>query len=251
MIDILTGTAFDTPKRMHHREDEVALESGVGSRSRGLLALSGIMYGGGNSEEEMYKELFRAMVMGWYQNRGGEAIKNIVPELVDDTITTVRAYAFQHCGLGSITLPNCTTLEGSAFYGAWSGSASSGNDDIIIRLPKVINILGTFPVQGLPGGCEVHFDSLTSIAQNTFTGSSYYIKWFFPSVTSITATNWNYASSWSELHLDSMTCDQVMSTPGWPWGGMTTKYFGYGPGVCYCSDGYIAYENGAWTKHPN
>lgn len=39
MIDILTGTAFDAPKRLHHREDEVALESGVGSRSRGLLAL--------------------------------------------------------------------------------------------------------------------------------------------------------------------------------------------------------------------
>lgn len=41
MIDILTGTAFDATERMHHREDEVALEfpSGVSSRARGLLAL--------------------------------------------------------------------------------------------------------------------------------------------------------------------------------------------------------------------
>lgn len=41
MIDIITGTAFDAPKRLHHREDEGALEfpSSVGSRARGLLAL--------------------------------------------------------------------------------------------------------------------------------------------------------------------------------------------------------------------
>lgn len=41
MVNILTGTPFDTPKRLHHREDEGALEfpSSVGSRARGLLAL--------------------------------------------------------------------------------------------------------------------------------------------------------------------------------------------------------------------
>ena len=41
MIDILTGTPFDAPKRLNHREDEVALEfpSSVDSRARGLLAL--------------------------------------------------------------------------------------------------------------------------------------------------------------------------------------------------------------------
>lgn len=41
MIDILTGTAFDAPKRFNHREDEVALEfpSSVSQRARGLNAL--------------------------------------------------------------------------------------------------------------------------------------------------------------------------------------------------------------------
>lgn len=41
MVNILTGVPFDAPKRLHHREDEVALEfpSSAGSRSRGLLAL--------------------------------------------------------------------------------------------------------------------------------------------------------------------------------------------------------------------
>ena len=41
MVNILTGTPFDAPKRLNHREDEVALEfpSSAGSRARGLLAL--------------------------------------------------------------------------------------------------------------------------------------------------------------------------------------------------------------------
>ena len=41
MVNILTGTPFDPPKRLNHRDDEVALEfpSSAGSRSRGLLAL--------------------------------------------------------------------------------------------------------------------------------------------------------------------------------------------------------------------
>ena len=41
MVNILTGTEFDAPKRLHHREDEGSLEfpSSAGSRSRGLLAL--------------------------------------------------------------------------------------------------------------------------------------------------------------------------------------------------------------------
>lgn len=41
MVNILTGVPFDAPKRLHHREDEGALEfsSSVSSRSRGLLAL--------------------------------------------------------------------------------------------------------------------------------------------------------------------------------------------------------------------
>lgn len=41
MIDILTGTAFDAPKRLNHRDDEVALEfpSSVSSRVRHLNAL--------------------------------------------------------------------------------------------------------------------------------------------------------------------------------------------------------------------
>lgn len=36
MVNILTGTAFDPPKRFNHREDEVALEfpSNVGLRRR-------------------------------------------------------------------------------------------------------------------------------------------------------------------------------------------------------------------------
>lgn len=44
MIDILTGTAFDAPKRTHRREDEVALEfpSSVSSRVRHLNALKAI-----------------------------------------------------------------------------------------------------------------------------------------------------------------------------------------------------------------
>ena len=41
MVNILTGTAFDPPKRLNHRDDEGALEfpSSVSSRARGLLAL--------------------------------------------------------------------------------------------------------------------------------------------------------------------------------------------------------------------
>lgn len=41
MIDILTGTAFDAPKRLNHRDDEGALEfpSSAGPRRRNLLAL--------------------------------------------------------------------------------------------------------------------------------------------------------------------------------------------------------------------
>ena len=41
MVNILTGTPFDPPKRLNHRDDEGALEfpSSVGSRARGLLAL--------------------------------------------------------------------------------------------------------------------------------------------------------------------------------------------------------------------
>ena len=41
MVNILTGIPFNTPKRLNHREDEVALEfpSSAGSRARGLLAL--------------------------------------------------------------------------------------------------------------------------------------------------------------------------------------------------------------------
>lgn len=47
MVNILTGTAFDAPKRLNHREDEVALEfpSSVGSRRRGLLALKACNWG--------------------------------------------------------------------------------------------------------------------------------------------------------------------------------------------------------------
>lgn len=41
MVNILTGTPFDAPNRLNHREDEVALEfpSSTSSRARGLLAL--------------------------------------------------------------------------------------------------------------------------------------------------------------------------------------------------------------------
>ena len=41
MVNILTGTPFDAPKRFNHRDDEGALEfpSSVSSRARGLLAL--------------------------------------------------------------------------------------------------------------------------------------------------------------------------------------------------------------------
>lgn len=41
MVNILTGTPFDAPKRLHHREDEGALEfpSSVSLRVRNLLAL--------------------------------------------------------------------------------------------------------------------------------------------------------------------------------------------------------------------
>lgn len=47
MIDILTGTAFDAPKRLNHRYDEGALEfpSSVSSRARGLLALKACNWG--------------------------------------------------------------------------------------------------------------------------------------------------------------------------------------------------------------
>lgn len=253
MIDIITGTAFSAPKRLNHRDDEVALEfpSSVGSRVRNLLALRGMMWSAaGNSEEKMYKELFHTMVMGYYQNRGGTAIRDIMPDIVDDTIINVRPYAFQHCCIGNVSLPNCTRIEANGFYGAWSGSASAGEGKVV-NMPKVTTFGGNFPFQGLAGGSEVHLDSLTSLSQNSITGSSYYIAWFFPKVTSITASNWNYASSWRELHLDSMTMDDVMASPGWPWGGMLTPGYGYPKGVCYCSDGYITYENGAWTKHPN
>lgn len=41
MVNILTGTAFEAPKRLNHREDESTIEfpSSVSSRARGLLAL--------------------------------------------------------------------------------------------------------------------------------------------------------------------------------------------------------------------
>ena len=41
MVNILTGIPFNTPKRLNHREDEVALEfpSSASSRRRNLLAL--------------------------------------------------------------------------------------------------------------------------------------------------------------------------------------------------------------------
>lgn len=41
MVNILTGAPFDAPKRLHHRDDEGALEfpSSASSRRRGLLAL--------------------------------------------------------------------------------------------------------------------------------------------------------------------------------------------------------------------
>ena len=47
MVNILTGTPFDTPKRLNHREDEGALvfPSSVGSRRRGLLALKACNWG--------------------------------------------------------------------------------------------------------------------------------------------------------------------------------------------------------------
>lgn len=47
MVNILTGTAFDTPKRLNHREDELTAEfpSSVGSRARGLLALKACNWG--------------------------------------------------------------------------------------------------------------------------------------------------------------------------------------------------------------
>lgn len=52
MVNLLTGTAFDATERLHHREDEVALEfpSSVSSRSRALFALKAINWraiGGG------------------------------------------------------------------------------------------------------------------------------------------------------------------------------------------------------------
>ena len=51
MIDILTGTAFDSQKRLHHCEDEGALEfpSSVSSRARGLLALRAQNWGAGGA----------------------------------------------------------------------------------------------------------------------------------------------------------------------------------------------------------
>ena len=47
MVNILTGTPFDVPKRLNHRDDEGALEfpSSVGSRVRGLLALKACNWG--------------------------------------------------------------------------------------------------------------------------------------------------------------------------------------------------------------
>lgn len=215
-----------------------------------LIALKCATFKSSNGEEKMYKELFESMIMGYYQNRGGMAIRNIVPDIVDDTIVNVRPYAFQHCCIGNISLPNCTRIEGYGFYGAWNGGASFGEGKVI-NLPNVTTFGGSYPFQGIAGGSEVHLDSLTTISQNQITGSSYYIKWFFPNVTSITASTWNYASSWFELHLDSMTMDDVIASPGWPWGGMTSKIYEYGPGVCFCKDGHIAYESGTWVKHPN
>lgn len=46
MVDILTGTAFDAPRRINHREDEVALgfPSSAGSRRRYLLALKAMSW---------------------------------------------------------------------------------------------------------------------------------------------------------------------------------------------------------------
>ena len=47
MVNILTGTAFDAPKRLNHRDDEGALEfpSSAGSRRLGLLALKACNWG--------------------------------------------------------------------------------------------------------------------------------------------------------------------------------------------------------------
>ena len=106
MIDILTGTAFDAPKRMNHREDELTAEfpSSVSSRRRGLLALKAINWIGGNMGDpyEIFNKFMRR-----------EKFDCIIPE----GFTDCPNYFFSLFPLGKIVVPSTFSPGTGAQHG--------------------------------------------------------------------------------------------------------------------------------------
>ena len=103
MVNILTGTPFDPPKRLNHREDEGALEfpSSVSSRSRGLLALKAMNWIGGNMCDPY--EIFNKFMLH-------EKFDCILPE----GFTACPNNFFYGCPIGKIIIPS-TFSPGSDF----------------------------------------------------------------------------------------------------------------------------------------
>ena len=95
MVNILTGTPFDTPKRLNHREDEVALEfpSSAGSRARFLIAMKAINWIGGNMGDpyEIFNKFMRH-----------EKFDCILPE----GFTACPNNFFYGCPIGKIIIPS-------------------------------------------------------------------------------------------------------------------------------------------------
>lgn len=74
MVNILTGTAFDAPKRFNHREDEVALEfpSSVGLRRRALNALKAQNWKATKKSGPTARDYVQAGLLGMW-----DAIENV------------------------------------------------------------------------------------------------------------------------------------------------------------------------------
>lgn len=143
MVNILTGTAFDAPKRLNHREDEVSLEfpSSAGSRRRGLLALKACNWraasGGGWTNPYITDGLAQQYDGIWNAGGGIHAdASTIWKDLVGTNDATLTQYA--------TIAPDCLQIHGR------SGYAASYRGDITDEYTIEAVVLCQIPVDNAP-----------------------------------------------------------------------------------------------------
>lgn len=229
----------------------------------------------GESEEKMYKELFKATVERTIVDIDTDVLEEVgdyafayVPSIGHvnlPNVTTLKRYAFGFSNIyGDITMPNLTTITGSlTFNGRYYGST--------IKMPKLTaltndrtfyNFLEMNPRPEPRTPVSVYMDSLTTITSNPFYGGSAIGLLYAPKLTTITNSNafagvgnWRF-DTLPEARLvvgdgsgdTGLSMDALMGLTDFPFGAKAD----YGKVIWQCKDGTVTYDTaqGAWVQTP-